>query len=272
MLHADERDVVDLRVRALVGAPEIEVLNFRGRLASSGSPMNRAATSRIAGVASSTSSAVTPASGHPMITRGVSPHASWVREPDGLQPLPDRRHVLDPDPVQLHVLPVRDVGDVAAVALARPRDRAELLGAHPPAVDPDPHHEELVLELLRLRAARSVAGDALGALRVETPPTQPVPQILLADRAEPAGAKIRSTRSRTSSGADSFFTCSAALSGSWYPSPHWPSPRGRWVRRCWVVSVIRTCLEKEKPPRGRLVDADEEVELRPRATVVPMAP
>ena len=38
---------------------------------------------------------------------------------DGLQPAPDLRHVLDPDPVQLDVLPVGDVGGVAGEVRAR---------------------------------------------------------------------------------------------------------------------------------------------------------
>ncbi len=137
-------------------------------------------------VASSTSSAVTPASGQP------EEHARRVaarllrREPDGFDPLEDRGHVLDADPVQLHVLPVGDVGDVAPEPLARPRDRAELLARHPPAVDPDPHHEELVLELLGLGRARALARHALLALRVQAVPAHAGTQVLLADRAEPA--------------------------------------------------------------------------------------
>jgi hypothetical protein len=43
--------------------------------------MYRPAISRIAGVASITSSAATPATGLPTITRGQSPHASVVYSP-----------------------------------------------------------------------------------------------------------------------------------------------------------------------------------------------
>ena len=89
--------------------------------------------------------------------------------------------------MELDVLPVRHVGDVAAVRLARPGDRAELLGGETPAVDPDPQHEELVLELLGLGAPGSLAGHALLPLRVEAPPAHPVAEVLLADRAEAAG-------------------------------------------------------------------------------------
>ena len=45
-------------------------------------------------------------------------------EPDGLEPLPDRRDVLDPDPVVLDVLPVGDVGGVAGVVDADAAERA----------------------------------------------------------------------------------------------------------------------------------------------------
>ncbi len=68
--------------------------------------------------------------------------------------------------MQLHVLTIRDVGEVAAVGLARPGDRAKLLGGEPSAVDPDPHHEELVLELIGLRTPGPLAGDALLPLGV----------------------------------------------------------------------------------------------------------
>ena len=116
----------------------------------------------------------------------MSPHASCVVRPDRLDPLEDRGDVLDADPVQLHVLPVGDVGDVAPEPLARPGDRAELVARQPAAVDADPHHEELVLELLGFGRARPLAGDALLALRVEAVPPHPRAEVLLADRAEPA--------------------------------------------------------------------------------------
>src|SRR3954470_10042189 len=127
--------------------------------------------------------------------RAAEDHAGGIaarfgsREPGGLEALEDRGNVLDPDPVELDVLTVRDIGEVAAVPLGSPGDRAELLGAHTATVDPDPHHEELVLELLRLRGAGPLSRDVLPALGVEAPPAHPAPQILLADRAEPAGSE-----------------------------------------------------------------------------------
>ena len=63
------------------GLPLTAVLNFRGRFASSGSPMNRRTISLIAGVPSTISSAAIPATGEPRTTRGVSPQASVVIRP-----------------------------------------------------------------------------------------------------------------------------------------------------------------------------------------------
>ena len=166
--------------------PLIEVLYLRGRLENAGSPSIRSATARMSSEPSRSSSAVTPASGHPMMTRGVSPHASCVDSPTASSRSQMAGTSSIRNPVQLHVLPVGDVRHVAPEPLRCPRDRAELLAAQPSAVHPDPHHEELVLELLRLGAPRALTGNALLPLRVEAPPTQPRPQVLLPDRPESA--------------------------------------------------------------------------------------
>ena len=63
------------------GEPEIAVLNLRGRLENSSLPMNRRRISLTAGVPSMISSAPTPASGEPRMTRGTSPQASAVLRP-----------------------------------------------------------------------------------------------------------------------------------------------------------------------------------------------
>ncbi len=57
------------------------VLNLRGRLETSRSPIQRSAISRITGVGSMISSAAIPATGEPRITRGTSPQASVVDRP-----------------------------------------------------------------------------------------------------------------------------------------------------------------------------------------------
>src|SRR5581483_12480938 len=61
--------------------PLIEVLNLRGRLENAESPMYWLVTVAISGAPSMISSASTPASGQPRITRGVSPQASVVDSP-----------------------------------------------------------------------------------------------------------------------------------------------------------------------------------------------
>jgi hypothetical protein len=116
--------------------------------------------------------------------------------------------------VQLHVLAIGHVGDVAAEALTRPRDRPELVGGHRPAVDADAHHEELVLELLGLGAAGAVARHALRALRVQPPPRMRLRRSCLPIERKPPGAKMRSMRSRTLRPSSSFLICSAGFSGS----------------------------------------------------------
>ena len=189
VIDADERDVVDLGVRAVHAAAADRRLVLARQVRER----------RVAQVArrdgADVRRRVQHLVGRNAGERAPEEHAGRVaarllrREPDRLDPLEDRRHVLDADPVQLHVLPVRDVGDVASEALARPCDGAQLLARQAPAVDPDPHHEELVLELLRLRGAGALAGHALLTLRVQPVPAQPGAQVLLADRTEPAGSE-----------------------------------------------------------------------------------
>ncbi len=184
--HAHEGHVVDLGIRALHGAPTDRGLVLARQVGErrvtehpfrDGADVERAIEELVGGHAGERAPHDDP--------RGVA--ARFLGgQPDGFEPFPDGGDVLDPDPVQLHVLAVGDVGDVAPEPLRCPRDRAELLAAQPSAVHPDPHHEELVLELLRLGAPRALTGNALFPLRVEAPPTQPRPQVLLADRPESA--------------------------------------------------------------------------------------
>src|SRR5690606_36333575 len=69
-------------------------------------------------------------------------------EADRLERLPDGGDVLDADPVQLDVLPVGDVGGAAGVPGGDVGDGAQRPDVELPAVDPDPHHEVEVFELL----------------------------------------------------------------------------------------------------------------------------
>jgi hypothetical protein len=107
-------------------------------------------------------------------------------EADRVEPLPDRRDVLDADPVQLDVLPVGDVGHVAAVLGGDLADDPQLLVGEAAAVDADAQHEVRRLELLGLQHGRLAAGDALRPLRVQAVPAEAAAQVAAVDRVEPA--------------------------------------------------------------------------------------
>ncbi len=106
------------------------------------------------------------------------------READGLQPTPDLRDVLDPDPVVLHVLAVGEVGGAARELLGDLADDAELLGGQPAAVDADAQHEVLVVQLFRLQDRGLAAVDPGLALGVEAPPAHAAAQVVGVDRVE----------------------------------------------------------------------------------------
>ena len=117
--------------------------------------------------------------------------------------------------MQLDVLPVGDVGDVAAVRRGELADRAQLLAGQLPAVDADAQHEVRRLELLRLQDRRLAAGDAVGALRVEPEPAEAAAQVAAVDRVEAVLAvDVEDALACTVSGLLSFLDCSLALSGS----------------------------------------------------------
>ena len=105
-------------------------------------------------------------------------------QPDGLEPAPDLRDVLDADPVQLDVLPVGDVRGAAAELDGDVRDGAQLLQAQRAAVAAHPEHEVLVVELVRLQRGGLAAVDAGLALRVEPPPAHTSAQVLGRDARE----------------------------------------------------------------------------------------
>jgi len=106
------------------------------------------------------------------------------REPDAFQPVPDRRYVLDADPVQLDVLAVGDVGHVAAVRGGDVAHDTQLLAGQGPAVDADSQHEELGFELLGFQRRGLATRDALAALGVEAEPPEAVAQIDRVDAGE----------------------------------------------------------------------------------------
>ena len=107
-------------------------------------------------------------------------------QPHGLEPLPDGGDVLDPDPVELDVLPVGDVGAVAAEVGGDAAEDAQLLRVQQGAVGADAQHEELVVELLRGQRTGLAAVEARLALGVEAPPAEPAAQVAAVDGGEPA--------------------------------------------------------------------------------------
>ena len=165
-----------------LGWPVSAVLYLRGRLENSGLPIARRLISASASEPSMISSLATPATGEPRNGRGESPQASVLSSPAASSRCPDRRDVLDPDPVELDVLPVGDVGGVPGVLLADLAERPHRGGGQQPAVGADPHHEELVVELLLLEHRGLAAVEAGGALGVEPHPAEPAAQVGRVDR------------------------------------------------------------------------------------------
>ena len=101
-----------------------------------------------------------------------------------LEPAPDFRHVLHPDPVQLDVLAVGEVRRVAGEVDGDLADDAQLLGGEGAAVDADAQHEVLVFQLVRLERGGLAAVDPGLALGVETPPAEAAVQVGAVDRVE----------------------------------------------------------------------------------------
>ncbi len=186
MVHADERDVVDLvghvqergagdrrlelarQVGELLGA-DVAAVDLVDRRAAVddlvlGDPRDRRSED-----------------GAGRVTAGLG-----GGETDRLQAVPDLGHVLDADPVVLHVLPVGEVGRAARELLRDLADHPELLRGQPAAVDADAQHEVLVVQLLRLQDRGLAAVDPGLALGVQPPPAHPAAQVVRVDRVEPA--------------------------------------------------------------------------------------
>jgi hypothetical protein len=72
-------------------------------------------------------------------------------QPDRLQPRPDLGCILDAHPVQLDVLPIGEISGVAGEVAGDLANDTELRGGQRTAIYPNPEHEVLVLELMRLQ-------------------------------------------------------------------------------------------------------------------------
>ena len=126
--HADERDVVDLVLGALLRAPRDRGLELarkiaERRIADEALVRLLEERRRVDDLVGIDAGKRTP----DHVARRVAA-CLRRRQPDSLDRLEDPRHVFDADPVQLDVLPVGDVGNVTAEALCDVCDRAQLLG------------------------------------------------------------------------------------------------------------------------------------------------
>src|SRR5579864_7553209 len=182
--NADERDVVDLVLRALLHASRHRRFELPGEIAERRIADEafvrleqvRRGVDDLVGV-----DARERASDH--VARRVSARFRR-RQADPLDLFEDPRHVFDTDPVQLDVLAVGDICDVAAEALRYVCDRAQLLGRQQATGDAHAEHEELVFELLRLGRSGGSGRNAVTALRVQAPPTEARTQVGFVDRTE----------------------------------------------------------------------------------------
>ena len=103
---------------------------------------------------------------------------------DRVEPIPDLRHVLDPDPVVLDVLAVGDVSGIARELRRERSERAQRRGGQRSAVAAHPQHEVRRLQQIDVLVAGEGAVVTLLALGIETPPTEPPTQINLVDAVE----------------------------------------------------------------------------------------
>src|SRR3954469_7233038 len=166
VLHADERDVVDLVRRALhratadrglVLAREVgELFVALGQLVDRTKDVVRVDDLLVVDTGQRAAQHVP----------GRVTTRLGGRQTDAFEPAPDLGHVLDADPVQLHVLPVGDVSDVAAELPGDAGDDPQLVAGQRTAGDTHPEHEVLVVEILRFEDRGLAAVDALTALGV----------------------------------------------------------------------------------------------------------
>ena len=147
--HPDERDVVDLVDDVLAGVAGDGGLELAREVRELGSPMKRSMISsidrrRVQQLVARRS----PPPGcraRPAGCRRTPRSSAARRPPDGARSRARPRR----DPVQLHVLPVGDVGAVAGELRREVRHDPQLPGGQGPAVEADPEHEVLVGQFVR---------------------------------------------------------------------------------------------------------------------------
>src|SRR5215472_6833351 len=183
--HADERHIVDLvrgalrpaaRDRGLVFARQVSELGVE-RCHGLGRAQRRGRVEHLGRVDSGDRAAEN-------VARNVAAGLEG-RQADLFQTRPDVRNVLNPDPVELDVLPIGDVREVAAVLLRDPCDGSQLTRRELPARDADPHHEVRVLDVGVIKGSGLAARYSWPTLRVQPPPAKSAAQVGRVDRSEP---------------------------------------------------------------------------------------
>ena len=246
-----------------LGWPVMAVLYLRGRLASSGSPMNRSASScdQRRGV----DDLVLGDAGHRRAEDDAGHVAAGLGggQADAFEAAPDLGDVLDPDPVQLDVLAVGEVGGVPGEVHGDLADDAQLLGGERAAVDPDAQHEVLVFELVRLKGGGLAAVDPGLALGVEAPPAEPAVQVLCrrSSRTRPWRRWTRYARGRSGRclPVSRFRWRSAGVVPSTFHCPCGLRPgAGRGVRGAWRrrgprtlrLELYQSCIDCRSGPKA----------------------
>ena len=132
-------------------------------------------------VGSMISSAAMPATGEPRMTRGQSPQASVVDSPTASR----RRQISGTSSIRIQCSCTFCRSVMSAVSRAKSTrdlaDHPQLLAGQRAAVDADPEHEVLVVQLLRLEGGGLAAVDAGLALGVQPVPAEAAAQVTRID-------------------------------------------------------------------------------------------
>ena len=128
-----------------------------------------------------------PAIGQPVTLRTTSPQAPFGDNPISRQLIRNLNQRADCQPMQLDILPRRDVRKVARVLLRNLADRPQLVRGQQPVRQPDPHHEKFGGLAFAADPARGANAVALG---VDAPPLEVQPRPLGRDRVPTLGGGV----------------------------------------------------------------------------------
>ena len=120
--------------------------------------------------------------------RGAKNHARNIaaaqesRQANGIQLLPNRRHILNLNPMQLHVLAIREVRSAPRILLGNLTDRAQLFRGHHATIETNTQHKVLILQLGVGHSAGELAAQVLLTLRIQAHPLKPGRKIFYGNR------------------------------------------------------------------------------------------